>query len=165
MRGLSKRAWNNILIFAMLGLIVVFNFDRLFPVDSSNRAMLIAEHEFILSMQINELTFERIGTGWRVSAPSLDSIPDMQSESIDKLVNQWQKVKLIRSSDSLEPNLTSSPPYIVSVWLAGQEEAKVVGLLEVDNIPYVIHKGDLFVLDEPSFFDLLPPTSGGFDNK
>jgi len=99
MRGLSKRAWNNVLIFAMLGLIVVFNFDRLFPVDSSNRAMLIAEHEFILSMQINELTFERIGTG------------------------------------------------------------------EVDNIPYVIHKGDLFVLDEPSFFDLVPPTSGGFDNK
>ncbi|WP_371196056.1 hypothetical protein [Glaciecola sp. SC05] len=157
MLRLSQKAWNNVLIFSMLILIAIFNYDRLFPSNESGVQAVVADTEFILSMQINQLNFERIGTGWRVSAPSADDIPNMQSEDIDALVNQWQRASLRPSSSFLPAEVTASPEYIVSIWVAGQKNAKVLGLLQSENTAYVIYDGDLYLLDFPNLNQLLPP--------
>jgi hypothetical protein len=156
MRRLSQKAWNNVLIFAMLILIVIFNYDRLFPIDDNGSRTIVGENEFILSMQINVLSFERIGTGWRVSAPSENDLPDMQSEDIDALVTQWQRAMLSPSSEMLSPDITANPQYIVSIWIAGAKNPQVMGMLEYEGVPYVMYNGDLYVLDFPNFTQLLP---------
>ncbi|WP_382408496.1 hypothetical protein [Glaciecola siphonariae] len=159
MRRLSQKGWNNILIFSMLILIVIFNYERLFPSADDGVRQVVGENAFILSMQINTLNFERIGTGWRVSAPSEDLIPNMQSEDIDALVSQWQRALLRPTSVSLPAEKTASPPYIVSIWLAGQKNAQVLGLLEVDASAYAVYDGQLYLLDFPTLKQLLPPGS------
>lgn len=157
MRRMSQKAWNNVLIFSMLILIIIFNYDRLFPTDKDAVQPIVAENEFILSMQINQLSFERIGTGWRVSAPSEDDIPSMLSEDIDALVMQWQRALLRQTANELAQEVTASPQYIVSIRLAGQKNAKVIGLLQADGISYAIYSGDLYLLDFPNLEQLLPP--------
>lgn len=156
MRRLSQKAWNNVLIFSMLILIVIFNYDRLFPNATNNALNIVDEGEFILSMQINQLNFERIGTGWRVSAPRAEDIPNMQSEDIDELVTQWQRALLRPTANTLSPQVTESPEYLISIWLAGQRTAKVIGLLSFEDTPYVVYEGELYLLDFPNLNQLLP---------
>jgi hypothetical protein len=159
MLRLSQKAWNNVLIFSMLILIVIFNYDRLFPSDNSGLEAVVGDTEFILSMQINQISFERIGTGWRVSAPSAEDMPNMLSEDIDALVNQWQRALLRPAPNPLPAEVTASPDYIVSIWLAGQKNARVFGLLQSDNTAYVIFDGELYLLDFPNLNQLLPPSA------
>lgn len=159
MRRLSQKAWNNVLIFSMLILIAIFNYDRLFPSDEGGVQAVVGENKFILSMQIDKLTFERIGTGWRVSAPSVDDIPNMQSEDIDALVNQWQRALLRPAGTILAADITDSPEHIISIWIAGEKNAQVLGLLVFENTPYVIYSGQLYLLDFPNLNQLLPPGS------
>jgi hypothetical protein len=140
----------------MLILIVIFNYDRLFPADNSGARAIVDDNEFILSMQINVLTFERIGTGWRVSAPTASDIPSMQSEDIDALVAQWQRALLRPSLDNVPAELLTTPDHIVSIWLAGQKNAKVIGLFEAEGKPYAIYNGDLYSVDFPNLKQLLP---------
>jgi len=156
MRRLSQKAWNNVLIFSMLILIVIFNYDKLFPSECRGAQAIIADGEFILSMQINQLSFERIGTGWRVSAPSLDDIPEMKSEDIDVLVNQWQRTLVRPTANTLPAEITDSPQHIVSIWVAGKKNAKVLGLFQFENTAYVIYEGELYLLDFPNMNQLLP---------
>ncbi|MBT1451905.1 hypothetical protein KJ365_13515 [Glaciecola sp. XM2] len=156
---LSQKAWNNVLIFSMLILIVVLNYDRLFESDESSSKPVVSEGDFIVSLQINQMTFERIGTGWRVTAPSADLLPDMQSDDIDRLVAQWQRAILAPSPVILAPEITASPSYLVSISVAGQPSAQIMGLLEVEGVAYVIYEGELYLLDFPTMAQLLPPTA------
>jgi hypothetical protein len=158
MRRLSQKAWNNVLIFAMLILIVIFNYERLFPVNEQGARLIVGENQFILSVQINVLTFERIGTGWRVSAPSEDDLPSMRSEDIDVLIGQWQRAMLKPTNDELAANVTANPDHIVSIWVAGEKSPQVLGLLKANNNAYAIYNGDLYLLDFPTLNQLLPPS-------
>lgn len=156
MLRLSQKAWNNVLIFSMLALIVLLNYERLFESADSDIQSIVKESDFIVSLQINQMTFERIGTGWRVMAPSEAELPNMQSEDIDALIAQWQRALIRPSPDTLPAEITSSPPYIVNVWLAGEKSAKVIGLLEVESTAYVISEGELYLLDFPTLAQMLP---------
>jgi hypothetical protein len=158
MLRLSQKAWNNVLIFSMLALIVLLNYDRLFGSTEGDIQPIVKDSDFIVSLQINQLTFERIGTGWRVMAPTEAELPNMQSENIDALIAQWQRALIRPSPDTLPVEITSSPAYLVNVWLAGEKSAKVMGLLEVDSTAYVISDGELYLLDFPTLAQLLPPT-------
>jgi hypothetical protein len=158
MLRLSQKAWNNVLIFSMLALIVLLNYDRLFGSTQEDIQPIVKESDFIVSLQINQLTFERIGTGWRVMAPTEAELPNMQSADIDALIAQWQRALIRPSPDTLPAEITSSPAYLVNVWLAGAKSAKVMGLLEVDNTAYVINDGELYLLDFPTLAQLLPPS-------
>lgn len=156
MLRLSQKAWNNVLIFSMLALIVLLNYERLFESADSDIQPIVKESDFIVSLQINQMTFERIGTGWRVMAPSEAELPNMQSEDIDALIAQWQRALIRPSPDILPAEITSSPPYLVNVWLAGEKSAKVIGLLEVESTAYVISEGELYLLDFPTLAQMLP---------
>lgn len=156
MLRLSQKAWNNVLIFSMLALIVLLNYERLFESADSDIQPIVKESDFIVSLQINQMTFERIGTGWRVMAPSEAELPNMQSEDIDALITQWQRALIRPSPDILPAEITSSPPYLVNVWLAGEKSAKVIGLLEVESTAYVISEGELYLLDFPTLAQMLP---------
>jgi len=156
MLRLSQKAWNNVLIFSMLALIVLLNYERLFESADSDIQPIVKESDFIVSLQINQMTFERIGTGWRVMAPSEAELPNMQSEDIDALIAQWQRALIRPSPDILPAEITSSPPYLVNVWLAGEKSAKVIGLLEVESTTYVISEGELYLLDFPTLARMLP---------
>jgi hypothetical protein len=159
MLRLTQKTWNNVLIFSMLILIVLLNYDRLFGNAEGGTQGIVKESDFIVSLQINQMTFERIGTGWRVMAPTEADLPNMQSEGIDALIAQWQRALIRPSPENIAPELTASPDYLVSLSVAGQQSAMVMGLLEVDGTTYVIYGGELYLLDFPTLAQLLPPTA------
>jgi hypothetical protein len=157
MLRLTQKAWNNVLIFSMLILIVLLNYDRLFGSAEGGTQAVVKESDFIVSLQINQMTFERIGTGWRVMAPTEAQLPNMQSEDIDALIAQWQRALIRPSPENLASELTASPDYLVNLSVAGEATPMVMGLLEVDNTAYVIYGGELYLLDFPTLAQLLPP--------
>lgn len=52
MLRLSKRAWNNVLIFSMIALILILNLEQ-FKNDTPKTRLIVPEGEYILSLNIN----------------------------------------------------------------------------------------------------------------
>nr|WP_136252787.1 hypothetical protein [Ningiella ruwaisensis] len=181
MRKLSQKAWNNVLIFSMLILIVVLNYDSLFSDRGDEVIPLVPEGAFVTSMQINQLTFERIGSGWRVSAPSEEDLAGLQmyqqsqarngepftgeslngesmspTDIINNIVSQWQTASMRITDNTLDSKLSANPQYIVSLNLAGENQTRVYGLLTANNTEYVIYQGELYLLDFPNVNQLVP---------
>ncbi|WP_395339080.1 hypothetical protein PN836_013570 [Ningiella sp. W23] len=165
MRKLSQKAWNNVLIFSMLILIAVLNYDSLFGSDDAISIELVPQGNFILSLQINELSFERIGNGWRVSAPSNDDLPDMQNDGIQALIAQWQSARLRKSAESIPSERAASPDYIVSLWLAGDSEPTLLGLLNYQGTDFAVYRGELYLLDFPTIQQLVPANTQAPSNE
>ena len=97
--GLSQRGWNNVLIFASLFMIVLFNSTHQRFVSNENNTVkrtLIDSNSLIQNIDYNGLRFERIGANWRtVSSITLDKelmpadiISHWTSTSIELLTNE-----------------------------------------------------------------------------
>ena len=73
---LSKTAWNNVIIFSVMIIILLINStnDRLFPDDNNaNDKLLLPEHSVILTLTImpsedKKIVFERIGRAWQMTS-------------------------------------------------------------------------------------------------
>jgi hypothetical protein len=115
---LTQRAWNNVLIFSMLLLIVLFNLSTgLFKNDDTNLSPfieLLPQNAVVMSIELDSRTIERVGRGWRL-------LPDgANAQLLATLVANWQQAKLEAIGQAkLEPT------QVVTVWLAGEEQGRV----------------------------------------
>ena len=91
--GLSQRGWNNVLIFASLFMIVLFNSTHQRFVSNENskvKRTLISSNSLIQNIDYNGLRFERIGASWRtVSSITLD-----KELMPDKIIAHWTDVTI-----------------------------------------------------------------------
>ena len=70
--GLSRKAWNNVVIFAMLIMIFFLNglHHKLNPNEQvSAPQRLLPEQTFVLTLAFPGYKIERIGTAWRSEGP------------------------------------------------------------------------------------------------
>jgi phosphotransferase system glucose/maltose/N-acetylglucosamine-specific IIC component len=114
---LSRTAWNNVIIFAMLIMIFLFNglHHKLNPSQAATTGSLLEQHQVVLVFKLADCKFERIGAGWRAnSACNKELEPEALSLA-------WQTTTLnIESAD--EVNSRSSKPLWrgdAYIWLAG----------------------------------------------
>lgn len=147
MLRLSQKAWNNVLIFAMLLMILLFNTSN----NILNRAPtehayqpLLPPDSLLMKIDFGDKQLERIGQSWR-----LKSQDSASNQSPDLLINYWQQAQI-------RPVLSTptEQPYIAVVWLAGEARGREISLYPQDNLLEIT--GQHYQLEEGSVLDLLP---------
>jgi hypothetical protein len=114
--GLSRKAWNNVVIFSMLLMIFFLNglHQKLNPDhEVSGPQQLLPEQSFVLTLAFPGYKIERIGTSWRIDGP-WQATP----EQVQALVNRWLALKLEVADVALSADKAIS---VARFWLAGQE--------------------------------------------
>ncbi len=105
---LSRPAWNNVIIFSVMIIILLINStnDRLFPEgETSNDTLLLPEHSVILTLTLRfpeqaTIAFERIGRAWKMT--SQGRIADLNNQQIEQVMFSWQQSNgLVQASEML----------------------------------------------------------------
>ena len=118
MAFLSQRGMNNVVIFAMLIMIALFNLDTFLPSAKMPAAMpLIPEEAYVLKIEQAQNQLVRNGQGWRqiTEGPAPSVSPDMQ-------IAAWRQAVMHSQMDAVD---ATGEPLIAVVWLAGQSDGLV----------------------------------------
>ena len=94
---LSKTAWNNVIIFSVMIIILLINStnDRLFPEDShTNDDLVLPEHSVVLTLSINlsnetSVVFERVARAWKMTSQGV--FLDLTNQQIEQMMFAWQQ--------------------------------------------------------------------------
>ena len=116
---LSQRAWNNVIIFSMLMLIMLFNFSsELLNGESEETSFLIAlvpNNMVITTMNFGQEKVERIGQGWRTTSGKHRK--KYSNEKLASLVKHWNNAEIRFFDQSPSRQL---PKSTIQLWFAGQ---------------------------------------------
>lgn len=131
---LSRTGWNNIIIFAVMGFILLINISQ----RSGNQSVSSVSHEqalfnqsqVILTLEINHhLIIERIGRTWRAT-PAI-----IQGQALEQMMMSWQQ-----SSGSLvekPENIDMQMGLVVSLAITGEANLMQLQLYDFDNTLYI----------------------------
>ena len=146
---LSRRAWNNVLIITTLIMIVIFNSTSNLintePDASTEVISLIPEEAVILTMEFGAIKLERIGNGWRTQPAS-----ELPSDVLAQKVSNWR-----RATMKLTDPIVLENPFVVVVWLAGEQTGRVFQLEQVGNVVVVNHQQQTYRIDQTSLSDFV----------
>ena len=141
---LTQRAWNNVIIFSMLILIVLFNFSSQFLNDENEEALssLVPDDMTITTMEFEQHKVERIGQGWR------DTSGKCNHSELVELVEHWKaaKIELVTQNDSEQRQLET-----VKLWFAGQGAPVVYQFVQVLDKTFIAIDNKTYQLLYPTF--------------
>ncbi|AWL10563.1 hypothetical protein HMF8227_00055 [Saliniradius amylolyticus] len=143
---LSRRGWNNVLIFACLLLILVFNqsADLISSGETSHTRLLPADTP-VLRIDYGSHQLQRIGQGWRAQ-PSLG----LEEQALAAIVNNWRNAE----GETIPVNMEGG--YVAVVWLAGEPNGRPFKLKSQGNDVLVKHQGQVIRLKNTPLSALLP---------
>lgn len=122
---LSRRGWNNVLIFAVLTIIFIFNFaPKLVPQDEQQYLPVINNQLTIVEIKTPDFKIARVGRHWQ-SQPDLG----LSQQQLTTLVHNWQHLAL----PVQEARITPKSSYIISIYSADQAQPTVVNLIQQDD--------------------------------
>lgn len=155
---LSKRGWNNVLIFASMFMIVLFNYSHQLinkPSASGERQPLLPIESILQSIDYSGIKFERIGSNWRISSQlSTDSIDD-----VNQYIATWQQQDFEVMTDT-PLMLATSRSLPVVIWALGQQQGWIYEFIvdDVERTLYVKdHARNLWYLLDYRFLPQLVP--------
>lgn len=140
---LSRTGWNNVIIFAMLLMIFLFNglHHKLIQSDSPDLIQpIFPVNSFVLTLAYPEMKIERVGTSWRATDLIKTSQPKQSIEQLDDLILMWQQAEapLVEDISHFQAVLKQQgADSAVTVWFAGQSNASVFQLIHIDSQPYL----------------------------
>ncbi|MCF2857534.1 hypothetical protein L1286_08640 [Pseudoalteromonas sp. SMS1] len=121
--GLSRKAWNNVVIFSMLIMIFFLNglHHKLNPSEEELGSVLVLpEQSFVLALAYPGVKIERIGTSWRIESelPSDGQQVYTEQDLVD-IVTLWQSSEL----EMISPPQVSAEQAVsvATFWLAAEE--------------------------------------------
>ena len=122
---LSKTAWNNVIIFSAMIIILLINAtnDRLFPEDNNNDELLLPEHSVVLTLSValankGSIMFERVGRAWQMTSQGV--LLDLTNQQIEQMMFTWQQSSgLVQAADIL---VNGQEGIQVELSLAGVEQ-------------------------------------------
>lgn len=146
MLRLSRKGWNNVIIFTMLAMILLLhNITGRFTDTESQQRLLLPADALIMSLQFDQYKVERIGQSWRTNAPLTEP-----PKKLAELIFAWRSAML--QPTVLEPQ---GMPVVVVLWLAGESQGRVVQLYPSASQPLLKYAGSHFVLLTPQVQNLL----------
>lgn len=157
MLRLSKRAWNNILIFSMLVLILILNLDQFSSNDKAQARLVVAQGEYILSMQINQLEIEKAGSQWRINPNAIAPSNMPTAQQLQSIILAWQQAYVQPADIEFDSQQFASPDTLVSLNLAGSNTPIVVAFFIVNEQVYLVLNKQVYVLMSPNIEQLLSP--------
>ena len=147
---LSKTAWNNVIIFSVMIIILLINAtnDRLFPENSNNHdALLFPEHSVILTLSIElaedkQVKFERVGRAWQMTSQGL--LLDLTNQQIEQLMFAWQQSRgLVQAAEMIDDGLQGIN---VIANIAATEQAQRFTLYSLsDQLLVYNHQNDIWL--------------------
>lgn len=150
MARLSKRGFNNVVIFAMLAMIFLFNLDRFVPESQQPASLpLLPVNGYVLKIEQSNYKLERVGQKWRWKGlnETLSSTPEAQ-------IDQWRNAVMQLAKPPRD--ITQTEPLIAVVWLAGASEGLVYAFVANDHNLWVQFEQQWYTLDGISLSQLLP---------
>jgi hypothetical protein len=152
MARLSQKAWNNVIIFAMLAMILILNISSFKSDDSDFPVPIIEEGGLLLSLQIDQYVIERAGQTWRLSSSSPlaneQSLKE-RSDALAMLVDNWQRA-LVKSQYEITAEALQSPDVVVVLWLAGERNGLVLPIKTINQQTYLMFNNKVMLLDFPT---------------
>jgi len=111
--SLSKRGWNNVLIFACLGMIIIFNLmsEKVIENAEGDIVDILPQQSMILTLEYPDVSIERLGTSWRINPSEVISPKD-----VERIIGAWLSL-----SGEVSLSTSDEVGYRVTLWLAGQE--------------------------------------------
>jgi len=103
---LSKTAWNNVIIFSVMIIILLINStnERLFPEGTNtNDELILPEHSVVLTLSIalpnkTSIAFERIARAWQMTSQGV--LLDLSNQQIEQVMLAWQQGSgLVQAAD------------------------------------------------------------------
>ncbi|PAJ74123.1 hypothetical protein CJF42_12025 [Pseudoalteromonas sp. NBT06-2] len=134
---LSKKGWNNVLIFSMLIMIFLFNglHHKIIDTESDDIIQsILKEQSYILTIEYPLYKIERIGTGWRSNS-------QLTGPQIFELSINWQQATGLRITDidAIKSEFKNKQAEnIVTIWLAGEALPQVYAFFKLGQ-DYFIH--------------------------
>ncbi|AWB66918.1 hypothetical protein C2869_10935 [Saccharobesus litoralis] len=124
---LDRRGWNNVLIFASLTMILLFNgvHNKLLnnePELGSMHAVFPSE-QILLTLDMPGVSIERVGRGWRANPAK-----QYTEQQLEKLIVAWQAMQgeLLSATQAAAYQVNTHPDYVVTAWFAGQRQGYVL---------------------------------------
>ena len=137
---LSKRGWNNVLIFGVLLIIFIFNFSQQFRLSSTiPQRTVISSDITIVEIETPDYIITRVGRKWE-SKPNIG----LSSDNLQQIVNNWQTIPL----DTLTVQDLPTPDFILKFFVTEQVQPIIVQLHQQQNDQYVLQ------VDENTFLSL-----------
>lgn len=150
MLRLSQKAWNNVVIFAMLFMVYLFTVsnDMLHDGDTGvpESEPLFPPYSVVMSMDFGVVRLDRIGQDWRVQGQSAEVLPDLMA-----LMNTWSELEAI--SFFAEPD---SAPFIATIQLAGEDRKRVYQLYSANDGVLLQLGADWFWVEGADVSQLFP---------
>lgn len=134
---LSKKGFNNVLIFSILTLIFIFNFGKQLLPDSESKDQTIIDSALtIVEIKTPDFTIKRLGRSW-----SQEPNHGLSEQQLSKVVQNWQSMPLPVYDAPIE----TISPYIISVYIANKDQPMIIKLIQQGN-DYVLQTSDQTVL-------------------
>ncbi|MCC2606423.1 hypothetical protein [Planctobacterium marinum] len=150
MLRLSQRAWNNVVILAMLFMVYLFTLsnDMINEGEQPSNEVIpvFPAYSVIMSLDFGFVRLERIGQDWRVKGAE-----DIAINSLVPLSEQWSMLEVQRTNVAPE-----QAPYIVSVLLAGEDKKRVFQLYSVANGTLLQSDGRFYLAQDVATDKLFP---------
>lgn len=146
MARLSQKAWNNVIIFAMLAMILMLNLSNFKPDDSNSPMLIIEEGGILLSLQLNQNVIERAGKTWRFEG---DTSAQASPEQLATLVDNWQRA-LLKPQNEINAEQFQTPDHVVVLWLAGERNGRVLPIKTIQQQTYIMFNDEPMLLDFPT---------------
>lgn len=156
MLRLSKRAWNNVLIFSMIALILILNLEQ-FKNDTPKTRLIVPEGEYILSLNINGVEIERAGRQWRIASNGIQVTPTPAEDKLRNIVSAWQRAYVSPADIDFDTELFGQPDILVTLQLAGVSQATVIGFSIINEQLYLTLNTQVYILNSPNVSFLLEP--------
>ncbi|WP_199610738.1 hypothetical protein [Flocculibacter collagenilyticus] len=149
---LSKKGWNNVLIFSMLAMIMLFNGMHKKIMESSQLGKVTAvlpADSFILKLEYPGYAVERIGQSWRLTnvtqPPTATQLALLNEAQFSQLAHNWRtlQAELVQTNDEEDATEStviaelSEQPNLVIIWLAGQVQGAVYALYSHGDFVYL----------------------------
>jgi len=159
---LSRKGWNNVIIFSML--IMIFFLNGLHKKIGSDETQaqlqpLLPVQSFVLTLEFSDQKIERIGTSWRTTA-LIKEVPlswQGSEQQLSELVYLWQNTALMTTAtpDAFDIN---KPVSAATFELAGEPLPWVYLLYEANGQYYLLEKTSqrLMLLDLSTAKQLFP---------
>jgi hypothetical protein len=147
---LSQKGLNNVVIFAMLAMMFLFNIGSFIPAAKAPATQpILAEDSYVLKIQHDNQSLERVGQQWRWVGLQHELITSPQQQ-----IDAWYKARLL--SVTKASGIEQMSPHIVVVWLAGDAQGQVFAFYPTSSDVWVYYKQSWFTLEGVALSQLLP---------
>ncbi|WJG09507.1 hypothetical protein [Aliiglaciecola sp. LCG003] len=145
---LSRKAWNNVIIFAMILMILLFNTTNNILTGSREESQLhlLPEHSMLMTLQMPEVNIERIGQGWRTVPTKAFDETQLQA-----LAQKWQSSQMVDYSGALPAEM----PVVVIAWLASENSGRVFQLYPNGQDTLVLYQQKMYQITDTSLEQLI----------